>query len=162
MTTDSASTGHLSGCAESPQSLRFLAAGCVPSSGDKSDKEESAGGFRGYGDFGLRQRQWMPRTAGHFALRSGVAWAIATGHRQLPRYFAFIDRLSRGFHEGGRIGLSGVYPLQGRVRWIDHAASSHGGARDFGVWPRLKVSMTIMAPPHSGHCRHRSRSPASF
>ena len=31
-------------------SLRFVAAGCVPSSGDKSDKEESADGFRCYGD----------------------------------------------------------------------------------------------------------------
>ena len=31
---------------------------------------------------------------------------------------------------------------------MDHAASSHGGARDCGIWPRVKVSTTRIAPPH--------------
>ena len=50
----------------------------------------------------------------------------------------------------GRTNRSGVCARKGRGCSMYHAASSHGGARDLGVWPRLKISMTIMAPPHFG------------
>ena len=43
-----------------PDGLRFVAAGCSPSSGDKPDKEESAGGFRFYGDCGSDLGRSMP------------------------------------------------------------------------------------------------------
>ena len=42
-----------------PLRLRFVAAVSVSCSGDKSDKEESAGGFRCYGDCGLRLRRLL-------------------------------------------------------------------------------------------------------
>ena len=54
---------------ESSLSLRFVAAVSVSCSGDKSDKEESAGGFCGYGDCALPAPQ----------SRNGSAAALVAG-----------------------------------------------------------------------------------
>ncbi|MCV3274445.1 hypothetical protein, partial [Roseobacter sinensis] len=43
--------------------LRFVAAVSASCSGDKSDKEESAGGFRCYGDCALRLQRWMSKVS---------------------------------------------------------------------------------------------------
>ena len=53
----------------SPLCLRFVAAASVSCSGDKSDKEESAGGFCGYGDCALPAPQ----------SRNGSAAALVAG-----------------------------------------------------------------------------------
>ncbi len=62
---------------------------------------------------------------------------------------------------GGRTDRSGVYARKGRVCSMYHAAYSHGGARGLGVWPRVKVSMMNIVPPHLGHGCDWSRSSAS-
>jgi hypothetical protein len=51
-------------CFEVRFCLRFVAAVSASCSGDKSDKEESAGGFRYYGDCALRLQRLMRRASG--------------------------------------------------------------------------------------------------
>ena len=102
-----------------------MAAVCVSCRGDKSDKEESAGGFLSYGDCALRSpRSWNGAAA---AL---VSWRIDR--------LVFMGRWRR---LGARAGLHVFFSVDfmrpvamigrrlrkvGRFRLMDHAASSPG------------------------------------
>ena len=57
-------SGHQSNDGEDLLRLRFVAAVIARCSGDKSDKEESAGGFRYYGDCALLLQRLMRRASG--------------------------------------------------------------------------------------------------
>lgn len=77
---------------------------------------------------------------------------------RLACHFATSGLLPWRFWRDDRINGSGVRVMKGQVYASYHAASSHGGARDLDVWPRVKVSMMIIVPPHLGHGCDWSRS----
>ena len=70
--------------------LRFVAAVSVSCSGDKSDKEESAGGFLCYGDYALQVQPWLARRVRFIALMIVVATVFTPYFCQLAFFSAYI------------------------------------------------------------------------
>ena len=128
-----------------------MAAVIARCSGDKSDKEESAGGFRCYGDCVLQVQPWLAGRVAFIALMIAVAAVFTAYFCPLAFFPASIGLFCWLFCQTGRTDWSGVCARKNRARSLYHAASSLGGARDWGSWPRKKVSMIIIAPPHLGH-----------
>lgn len=77
-------------CRERQISLRFVAAVIGRCSGDKSDKEESAGRFRCYGDCALQMQPWLAGRARFIALMITGTAAFTADFCRLAAFFASI------------------------------------------------------------------------
>ena len=108
-------TGHSFLKIEWQQFLRFVAAVSASCSGDKSDKEESAGGFCGYGDYALRLLQSKRGTVAHFEADCADRSDCAAQFRYSVSILIFANLFWHGFQEAGRTDWSGASGWRSRV-----------------------------------------------
>jgi hypothetical protein len=84
-------------------------------SGDKSDKKESAGGFRCYGDCALQVQPWLAGRVKFIALMITVAAVFMAYFCQLAFFSACIGLFCRLIYQIGRTDWFGVYSRKNRA-----------------------------------------------
>ena len=107
---------------------------------------------------GLRPRRGERLTGPGFGFGGGAGadWC-SIGHFWVGAGGGFRSQHERPWRLPLQDGVAGLCAGDVGAFSDGHAALRTGGARDRGVWPRAKVSMTIMGPPQHGHGWRRVR-----